>query len=176
MIYLSILKQMTDTCDYLDCPCTMYTNPESSKIEEDEEWKGIVSEVCKWPRLHKDAAIAIEKGTYMDVNIGIVKPTEWRTRAGRQAHQDWLDTNVQGIIEKVKNRGINLLNFLIDGLQEKVYEKNEITYIENCRRILDIQSHVRKIQENGAVMIARFRNVAVFLESNIDVRADSEEL
>ena len=86
MSYLSILKQMIDTCDYLDCPCTMYTNPESSKIEEDEEWKGIVSEVCKWPRLHKDAAIAVEKGTYMDVNIGIVKPTEWRTRAGRQCH------------------------------------------------------------------------------------------
>ena len=62
MSYLSTFKQMIDTCDYLDCPCTMFTNPESSKIEEDEEWKGIVIEVCKWPRLHKDAAIAVEKG------------------------------------------------------------------------------------------------------------------
>ena len=97
----------------------------------------------------------------------MVKPTEWRTRAGRQAQQDWLDTNVQGVVEKVESIGNCLVNSLLDGLKERVYDKEEVTYIENCRRVLDIQSqsHVKKFQEHGAVKISglhlkSFREVA----------------
>ena len=179
--YLSTFKQMIETCDYLDCPCTMFTNPDTSKLEEEGEWRGVVQEVCKWPRLHQDAAIAIENGSYMQVEIGMVKPTEWRTRAGRQAQQDWLDTNVQGVVEKVESRGICLVNFLLDGLKERVYDKEEVTYIENCRRVLDIQSQVKKVREHGAVKISglhlkSFREVAVFFEPDINVRVDPDEL
>ena len=66
-------------------------------------------------------------------------------------------------------------------MKEKVYEKEEITYIENCRRILDIKSHVRKIKEHGAVKISglqlkTFREVVVFFEPDIDNRVDPDEL
>ena len=170
-----------ETCDYLDCPCTMFTNPDTYQFEEQEEWKGVIKEVCMWPRLHQDATVALGKGSYMDVIIGMVKPAEWRTRAGTQASKEWLDMNVQGVVEKVGERGINLVKFLFEGLKEKVYEKEEITYIENCRRILDIKSHVRKIKEHGAVKISglqlkTFREVVVFFEPDIDNRVDPDEL
>ena len=77
--------------------------------------------------------------TWQEIEIGMVKHTEWRTRAGRQAQQNWLDTNVQGVLEKVESRGICLVNTLLNGLKERVYNKEEVTYIENCRRVLDIQ-------------------------------------
>ena len=42
------------------------------------------------------------------------------------------------------------------GLMERVYDKEEVIYIENCRRVLYIQSqsHVKKFQEHGAVKIS----------------------
>ena len=166
--YLSTYKEMMDTCDYLDCPCTMFTNPDTFQLEEQEEWKGVVFEVCKWPRLHQAAAVALGKGTYMDVNIGMVKPTEWRTRAGQPANKQWLDMNV-------------MVKFLYEGLKEKVYEKEEVTYIENCRRILYLRSHVKKNKEHGAVKISglqlrTFREVALYFEPDIDTRVDADEL
>ena len=36
-----------------------------------------------------------------------------------------------------------MVKFLYEGLKEKIYEKEEVTYIENCR------SHVRKSRSMG---------------------------
>ena len=68
--------------------------------------------------------------------------------------QQWLDMNVMGVVQKVGDRANNLVKFLYEGLKEKVYEKEEVTYIENCRRILDLRSHVKKIKEHGTVKIS----------------------
>ena len=39
--------------------------------------------------------------------------------------------NVMGVVEKVGERANNLVEFMYEGLKEKVYEKEEVTYIEN---------------------------------------------
>ena len=74
-----------------------------------------------------------------------------------------------------------MVKFLYEGLKEKVYEKEEITYIENCRKILDLNSHVKKVKVHGAVKISglqlkTFREVAVYFEPDIDTRVDPDEL
>ena len=61
---------------------------------------------------------------------------------------------MQGVVKKVESRGICLVNSLLDGLKERVYDKEEVTYIENCRRVLDIQSHVQKVHEHEAVKVS----------------------
>ena len=43
---------MLQTSDYLDCPCTMFTETDKFKLKEDDDWKGVVEETCLWPRLH----------------------------------------------------------------------------------------------------------------------------
>ena len=73
------------------------------------------------------------------------------------------------------------MNFLLEGLKERVYDKDEVSYIENCRRILDIKCHANKIKEQGSVRISglqfkTFKEVAVFFEPNIDTCLDPDEL
>jgi hypothetical protein len=43
----------------------------------------------------------------------------------------WLDMNVMGVVEKVGERANNVVKLMYEGLKEKVYEKEEVTYIEN---------------------------------------------
>ena len=64
-------------------------------------------------------------------------------------NMQWLDMYVKGLLEKVYQRGSDLIKFLKCGLKDKVYEKSEVEYIEISRTILDMQSWVLLPQDSS---------------------------
>jgi hypothetical protein len=172
---------MKKTSFYLDCACSLFTDPDSFMVVEEEEWKGISNDVCLWPRLHQDIKDSLSKGTYRDMPLGMVREEEWRTRSGTRTNLQWLNVDVQTLVKKVVSRGEDLVDFLDKGLKEKVYDDKEVVYIEHSRKILNIAGHAKKVNEHGAVRISglqfqTFRAAAVFFEPELDNRVDPSDL
>ena len=172
--YLTTFSNMLKTISLENCPCLLIDS-------EDVFWRGVTEEVCLWPRLHEDVRNALELGTYRGINLGLMRQEEWRTRGGSQVNLQWLDMDVEGVVVKVQQRMEQLVMFLREGLEEKVYTKTEVKYIENCRKLLDLKSHSAKVHHHGAVRISglhykSFRSAALFLEPNMDTRIDPDEL
>ena len=77
--YLGTFREMLQTSSYLNCPCVCLPL-------DDTSWSKFWAETCLWPRLHQDIRCAINKGTYMGINMGLVRQEEWQTRAGSKVN------------------------------------------------------------------------------------------
>ena len=145
--YLNFNSEMVETTLYLSCPSLLVDT-------EDIIWRGVVEEVCLWPRLHEDVRMALELGTYRDINLGMVRQEEYRTRAGSQTNLQWLEVDVEGVVSKVQARMVTLVKFLRQGLSERVYTSSEVIQIEHSRKLLNLKSHKESIIEHGAARIS----------------------
>ena len=145
------------------------------------EYKKGTEEECLWPRFHQDAMKACQAGTYQGLNMGMVRAEDYRTRAGSKVNSDWLQVNVEGVLEKVEQRGRELISFLVKGLREKVYTNTDVILVENCRKILDVRGQALKVREHGPVRISslhfkNFRDTALFFEPQLTTRLDLADL
>ena len=172
--YLNFYSEMVETTSYLSCLCLLVDT-------EDIVWRGVVEEVCLWPRLHEDVRIALELGTYRDINLGMVRQEEYRTRAGSRTNLQWLEVDVEGVVSKVQARMVALVKFLRQGLSEKVYTSSEVIQIEQSRKLLNLKSHKEGIIEHGAARISglhykQFQTAAIFFEPDLDTRVEPDDL
>ena len=81
---VNTMKVMTESVEISGCPHSMFTDS-NYNLEEfvgEISSKGIMDEVCYWPRFHSDIREAKLKGTYMDTQMGMIRQEERVTRAG----------------------------------------------------------------------------------------------
>ena len=62
-----------------------------------------------------------------------------------------------------------------------MYTNTEVIRVENCRRLLDLQSQTEKVVQHGWLSISSlhfktFQNAAVFFEPKLDLRLDETDL
>ena len=166
--YLDKFRAMLNSLQYDNCPCEILDL--TDKVD-----KELVEEVCLWPRLHQDIRAALEQGTYRDLDLGMVVEEAYRTRACTRLNLDWLEVDLQEVVNKVLKRATELVTFVEGRLREKVYTNTEVIRVENCRRLLDLQSQTKKGVQHGWLSISSlhfktFQNAAVFFEPKLDLR------
>ena len=172
--YLDKFRAMLNSLQYDNCPCEILDL--TDKVD-----KELVEEVCLWPRLHQDIRAALEQGAYRGLNLGMVVEEAYRTRAGTRLNLDWLEVDLQEVVNKVLKRATELVTFVEGRLREKVYTNTEVIRVENCRRLLDLQSQTEKVVQHGWLSISSlhfktFQNAAVFFEPKLDLRLDETDL
>ena len=89
--------------------------------------------------------------------------------------------DLENIVKKMEHRGRELIDFIVSGMRDRVYTKEEVKVVECCRRLLDLKSQTSLVQEQGAVRISSlhyksFCEAALHLEPNLDERLDSEDM
>ena len=177
------MKEMKDNLEISDCPCCIFTNS-NYQLEEffgDVSTKGIVEEICFWPRFHNDVREAKQHKTYMNTKMGMVTQEQKATRAGVEENNMSLSIDLDKVIKTVEKRAQTLSSFLSNGLSERVYSNNEIILISHCRRLLDLESIMNQVVDRGHVNVSsitfrRFKEAAIFLEPNLTTRLDDDEL
>ena len=86
---LAAYNTMLGHVDPVDCPCSVFACTSTSEVCEimgvdgkEEEVKGIIEDVCSWPKLHKDLREFHAKSTYKNVVVGALREDGSKTREG----------------------------------------------------------------------------------------------
>ena len=171
---LAKLSKMLVSITYSNCPCM-------GLDLADKRWREVQEELCCWPRFHEDINKGLDAGTYQGLPMGMVRPEEYRTRAGDKVNKEWLQVDLLGVVVKVEKRAEELVTFLLERLKEKVYTIKDVEVVEKSRILLDVRSQAEKVRERGAGQVSSlgyktFRAAATYFEPRLDLRLDPDDL
>lgn len=186
------MKYMEISVRLEDCPCMMFAgedglvedvmeNSLASDKEKTEVVRGILAEVCYWPALHSDIRQMMHMGLYRGQPLGQLTTDSSRTRVGSQVAKDWLKEDRKSTAEKVYKRGSDVVSFLAEGLEEKVFDRDTIDMINHSRKLLNLESEMIKIKTNGAANVCSlgwrgFRSAATYFEPAVFSRVPEAEM
>ena len=98
------------------CPCSLFRDLESSyQTVMEEDWKGVVQDICLWPSLHADIEELMVEGTYRGVPMGQLVEDPNRTRAGHT--------------QQIRNLQLDREDVLVVSCQHNLRKKNFNKYL-----------------------------------------------
>ena len=159
------LEKMMTSVEVAKCPC--------SKEKEEE--------VCLWPVLHRDIKELQEKSMYRGVLIGCLAEEGSKTRVGTEQTKRVALLDLEKVVETVTKRAVSVVSFLCNGLSTNVYSNNDIIYLDNIRRLLDLKLLIAAIEQSSAASVSsnRYRSwldAAKFVEPDLFARITADEL
>ena len=185
---LAAYNTMLGHVDPVDCPCSVFACTSTYEVCEimgvdgkEEMVKGIIEDVCSWPKLHNDLREFHAKSTYKNVVMGALREDGSKTREGVAVQAANRILNKDSVIKNVFSRATDVVTFLYNGLKERVYKNDDIVVIGNIRRLLDLKSKMKRIEIHGATRISslewrQFKESAVFIEQDVLTRVGEDEL
>ena len=162
---LNKMKEMSSSLHIFDCTCSVFVDPDTYSVTtEDEEDR---RSICPWPYLHTDIINTKKNGEYRFVPMGQLTVDSLRTRHGER-HQVANNLLNQDEITKRSCRKVcDVINYLIHGLEERVYKQEDIELIEHIRVVLDLESLVEKIKTSGAIHVANITTTTFLLSCQV---------
>jgi hypothetical protein len=153
---LQDFEEMKSSAEPADCPCSKVFDYETAKFTEGMDEKQ-AAKVCKWRTLHGDVRETLQKSTYRGLPVGCLVEEGFKTRVGVDHNRRTKLLNIESVIKMVVKRAIDVVTYLHNGLEQKVYTKQDIRLIENIRRLLDLQALARSVSQHGAATVAALR-------------------
>ena len=89
--------------------------------------------------------------------------------------------DLEKVVDTVTKRAVSVVSFLFDGLSTNVYSNNDVIYLDNIRRLLDLKSLIKAIEQSSAASVSsnRYRSwldAAKFVEPDLFARTTADEL
>ena len=176
--FVGVLLKMKETVKVSDCPC--------NEVDmEEKDWQQLIEKdknFCLWPRFHRDVKIGVKSGKFQGQEMGMVRAEERLTRRAADVNFQWLNVDIGGVVSKVEERAVNLVDFVGKGLEKKVYTEKEVEEVEHTRILLDLRGQALKVRDIGHVTASGFLQfkqwyaAASFFEPDLHLRLHPDEL
>ena len=104
--------------------------------------------------------------------IGCLVEEGSKTRVGAEQTKRVALLDLEKVVETVTKRAVSVVSFLCNGLSTNVYSNNDIIYLDNIRRLLDLKLLITAIEQSSAASVSsnRYRSwldAAKFVEPDL---------
>ena len=179
------LETMSLNADMKDCPCSPHRLSSNKESTYTQAQKMEALNQCKWPKLHGDIASLKETGKIHHIIQGqLVADPVRDTRIGKSKRSAQKLLNEENIISTIVTRAEKLSGHIASKLKVKVYRKEDLQVIQNCRILLGATDLMTSISvqgdQGGHATVSnltwkRFKESAINVDPSITERIKVED-